>query len=123
MGTVKKIKKAQSGLCTPSSKRGGGVSCGPKRAYKSEEYKPGKRIKFDNDEPVVTGRGSQEKPYERDFPGDVAPGGFGGAAKGKKSTRWKTNTRGKIEYAGQGKFGKKVVKKAKSGIKQSKKKK
>lgn len=117
-----KIKKAQRGLCTPSGKRGGGVSCGSSRAPKTEGYKPGKRIKFDDNEPVVTGRSSQEKPYERDFPGDKAPGGFGGAAAGKKGTRWKTNSRGKIEYAGQSfkNGGKKVVKKAKMGKKVSK---
>ena len=43
MATVKKIKKFQpGGQCTWSGKRGGGVSCGPRRAGKSEGYKPGR---------------------------------------------------------------------------------
>jgi hypothetical protein len=50
MATVKKIVKAQSGLCKPSSKRGGGVSCGSSRAPKSSEYKPGKMPRYSKKE-------------------------------------------------------------------------
>ena len=37
MATVKKIKKAQNGLCKWSSKRGGGVSCGSSNGPKQKE--------------------------------------------------------------------------------------
>jgi hypothetical protein len=121
MAKVKKIKKAQDGaLCKWSSKKGGGVSCGRRGAPKQDTWKS-PRIKFGKDkdnEPVVTGRGIQEKPFERDFPGDKAPAGFDQRATGKKGTRWTTD-KGKMKYAGQSfkNGGKKVVKKAKHGKK------
>jgi hypothetical protein len=127
MATVKKVKKAAAGaVCGPGPRKG---SCKPgskspfdrgsSKPMKTEGYKPGKRIKFnDDDEPVVTGRGIQEKPFERDFPGDKAPAGFDQRATGKKGTRWTTD-KGKMKYAGQSfkNGGKKVVKKAKHGKK------
>lgn len=57
-----KIQKAQRGLCKPSSKRGGGVSCGSSRAPKQDTWKS-PRIKFGKDkdnEPVVSGRKPKE---------------------------------------------------------------
>jgi len=60
MATVKKIKTAQRGLCVPSDKRGGGVSRGSKRPYKSEEYKPGKMPRYSRKE-----RREMDEEYER----------------------------------------------------------
>lgn len=90
----------RKGSCTPSDNSRGAFDSRRGR-NKTEEYKPPKgRIKFDDDEPVVTGRGSQEKPYERDFAGDVSPSGFGGG-EGKKGTQWKTVENVGIKYGGQ----------------------
>lgn len=133
MGTVKKVKKAEAGAvcgpgfgkrkgsCTPSG-RSMGAFGRSNRTMKTEGYKPGRPIKFKEEGSPDKTSGSSDKPYERDFPGDKAPGGFNQSATGKKGTRWTTDKKGKIKYAGQSfkNGGKKVVKKAKMGKKVSK---
>lgn len=144
MATVKKIKKADSGIRQALSQvRCFKGSCGPGRG----ERGPGifKRIKgsieegrarreIERDQRAGYGRGES---YERDLPSDKAPGGFGGG-EGLKSTRWSDKS-GETKYvAGSGnmkkggkvskksapkKMVKKVAPKAKSGYKTTSKKK
>jgi hypothetical protein len=119
-------KGKKDGSCTPSGNSRGAFSRS-KKVNKTEKYKSLKgKIKFDEDKPVVTGTGSQEKPYERDFAGDIAPSGFSGG-EGKKGTRWKTVENAGIKYGGQQRNDnasadmsvKEVKKKAKKDMKKS----
>ena len=93
----------RSGSCTPSSSSRGAFGSSV-RAMKTESYKPGKRVKGDDDESSSGGTGVMQEGSSRDFPGDIAPAGFGGG-EGKKSTLWRTNAKGKYKYAGQSKKG------------------
>jgi hypothetical protein len=122
MAKVKKVRRAQDGeeLCNWSNEKGGGVSCGKKGGPKTEEYKPGKMPRTPRKERIRK-EGYNElyaearEPYERDFPGDKAPSGWGEAAKNKSGTRWTTTDKGKIRYvpySGKKKQGGKVVKKS-----------
>lgn len=120
MATVRKVKKAQDGLCKWSSKRGGGVSCGRRGGPKTEEWKA-PRIKF--------GRSKDEEPEPPKKSKPVYP------AKGTPvwHGEWDfdesipKNLKSGFSYRSQMKKGGKVVKKsapkAKSGYKTSKKKK
>jgi hypothetical protein len=93
-------KGKKDGSCTPSGNSRGAFSSS-KRVNKTEGYKPPKgKIKFDEEGSPDKTSGTQEKNYERDFPGDVAPSGFGGG-EGKKGTRFRTVEKAGIKYAGQ----------------------
>jgi hypothetical protein len=107
------------GSCKWSKKSKGAFSEG--RSKKSSE-RPSRGVTFrttKKEEIADAHSAAAREPYERDFPGDSAPGGFTSTAasadisKGKKSTRWRTTEKGKIRYVGQSK--------AKSGIKLAKK--
>jgi hypothetical protein len=137
MAKVKKIKKAQDGtLCNWSDKKGGGVSCGRRGAPKQDTWKnvnisTGTRKERKQEETRDAYAAGAREPFERDFPGDKAPGGWSDAAKDKSGTRWSTDTKGKmryVPYSGKKKMGGKVVKKsavkkAKVGVKIKSKKK
>jgi hypothetical protein len=92
-------KGKKDGSCTPSGNSRGAFGSSKGR-IKTEGYKPGKRIKFKEEGSPDKTSGTQEKNYERDFAGDVAPSGFGGG-EGKKGTRFKTVEKAGIKYAGQ----------------------
>ena len=150
MATVKKIKKAQQGTSckwsrgerTPLRERVQNLKTAMRDARDSRKYEREER-KTEREER----RSANSMPkgpidgYERDFPGDVSPGGFKGDPGGKKGTKWVTDDDGKYRMlkSKRMKQGGKVaakkspvkkapikkapVKKAKSGIKQSKNKK
>ena len=94
-------KGKKNGSCTPSGNSRGAFSSS-KRVNKTEGYKPPKgKIKFD-EESVESSGGRRNDSYQMDFPGDVAPAGFGGG-EGKKGTRFITTQKSGIRYVGQGK--------------------
>ena len=119
MATIKKIKKAQSGLCTPSGKRGGGVSCGPKGGPKSSEYKPGKMPRYSKkvqremdaeSERVISGRkGKDIGVWHKEWDSDESI-----------PSRLKSGYKEKMKKGGKISAKKSPVKKVKSRIKQSK---
>jgi len=108
MATVKKIVKAQSGLCKPSSKRGGGVSCGSSRAPKSSEYKPGKMPRY-----------SKKEQREMDAESERVVSGRKGKDIGVWHREWDSDEsipeRLKSGYKKNMKKGGKLMKKAKNG--------
>jgi hypothetical protein len=125
MATVKKIKTAQKGLCVPSGKRGGGVSCGPKRGPKTEEYKPGRIPRMTKREKEDSDRETRAEMLKRSGlksqPSSTAPGVRPNERKGSQSFF------GGDKYETDARYGKKLakkspVKKVKSRIKQSKNK-
>jgi hypothetical protein len=91
----------RKGSCEWSSNSRGAFGSSNKR-NKTEEYKaPKGRIKFESDEEAVaSGGGRRNDSYEGDFPGDIAPAGFGGG-EGKKGTRWRTTEKSGTKYVGQ----------------------
>jgi len=131
MGTVKKIKKAQQGTSckwsrgerTPLRERVQNLKTRIRDAKDSRKYEREER-RAANSMPKGPIDG-----YTRDFPGDVSPGGFKGDPGGKKGTKWVKDADGKermlkskrMKQGGKVKT-KSPVKKAKSSIKQSKKK-
>jgi hypothetical protein len=134
MSTVKKIKKAQRGIScpdlsrrprTPLRERVQNLKTAMRDARDSRKYEREER-RAANSMPKGPIDG-----YTRDFPGDVSPGGFKGDPGGKKGTKWVKDADGKermlkskrMKQGGKVAAKKAPVKKAKSGIKQSKKKK
>lgn len=116
MATVKKAKKYREGgdipcpggKCKPSGKSSS-------RTVKTDGYTPGKPIRWSKKEEAAAEASARAKePYERDFPGDSAPAGFGGNSEGKKSTRWRTDEKKGIRYVGQATKGKTGVKVSKA---------
>jgi hypothetical protein len=141
MATIKKIKTAQKGLCVPSGKRGGGVSCGPRRGPKTEEYKPGRIPRMTRREKEDSERETRAEMLKRSGlksqPHSTAPGirpsnegifneGIrkGSYIKGDQSffggDKYETDARYGKKLAKKAPVKKAPVKKVKSRIKQSK---
>jgi hypothetical protein len=132
MATVKKIKKAAAGaVCGPG--RGGG-SCTWSKGEKPYRTPLKEKIanirgemqaKKEERESAKSLKKGPSVGYERDFPGDKSPGGFGARDKeGEKGTRWTKDSQGKTVRANKGsmKKGGKIAKKAKVGTKLKKSK-
>jgi hypothetical protein len=132
MAKVKKIKKAQGGIrqalsqvkcfkgnCGPVREKGPGIGQRIRDAVNQARLnREENREERDSAKRLTKGPSTG---YERDFPGDESPGGFGARdRKGDTNTRWVTDSRGVTTRANTGsmkKGGKVVAKKAKVGAK------
>lgn len=123
MAKVKKIRKAQDGtLCNWSDKKGGGVSCGKPGGVSTQEYKPGKSIRWTKKESEEADKQTRFYNIKRGMlkaaseKYSTAPG----LRKNEISGESKKGTQsffGGDRAVSEARRGKKVVKKAKMGKK------